>query len=384
MRDMHDLNQWLVADGRLTGDATKIVGTYCSVLVSLGVPLTRVRIAQSYLNPLLSAWGIIWTPEKTERYTVRATVLDTSAWRGSPFEYVINTGKTLRQRLKGQDLSKAHSVYADLAATGATDFLSVPLAYGDGSIQGTSFTTHAEAGFSNEHIGLIEGSRHALAAALEPVAMRESQTSLLSTYLGGEPAREIGLGKIKRGEHKTMSAAIIFADMRGFTRKSGVLSEERLLTVMGNYFEMVVSAIQDNGGVVLKFMGDGILAYFNGDHDADSACEAAAASALQSLSKLKQHNTDEVKQGREPIDFVIGVDFGEVTFGNIGSPDRLDFTVVGQAVNVASRIQDMCKTLGRSTLLTKRVADRADINAKSIGLHSVRGIPVDIELFTLA
>lgn len=381
MTEIDRLNHWLISDGRLLGDERLIVKGYCEGLTALGVPLARARIAQNYSNPLLSAWGIIWTPEETRRYTVPTTVLSTSAWQGSPFEYVVTQRRPLRKLLTDLDVQAEHPVYAELAEAGATDFLAIPLEHGNGSVQGTSFTSSADAGFSDSHIRYIEDTRYALAAALEPIAMRQSQKSLLQTYLGHGPAEEIDQGHIKRNEHRTVSAAILFADLRGFTEKASSWSESDLLCMMGEYFEMAVSPIQDNGGDVLKFMGDGILAVFNVDDDAEASCRSAVQAAEQALANLRDYNDATVEKKKEPIKFVVGIDFGRVTFGNIGSPDRLDFTVVGQAVNVASRVQDLCKKLDEKILLTESVAEHMTRKIQSAGYHSVRGLPEEIEVF---
>ncbi len=381
MAETDHLNHWLISDGRLLGDERLIVKGYCEGLIALGVPLARARIAQNYSNPLLSAWGIIWTPEETRRYTVPTTVLSTSAWHGSPFEYVVAQRSPLRKRLTDLDVQAEHPVYAELAEAGATDFLAIPLEHGNGSVQGTSFTSNAETGFSDSHIRYIEDTRHALAAALEPIAMRESQKSLLQTYLGHGPAEEINQGYIKRNEHRTVSAAILFADLRGFTEKASSWSESDLLCMMGEYFEMAVSPIQENGGDVLKFMGDGILAVFNVNDNAGASCRSAVQAAEQALANLRDYNDAAVEKKKEPIKFVVGIDFGRVTFGNIGSPDRLDFTVVGQAVNVASRVQELCKKLDEKILVTQSVAKHMAQSFQSTGYHSVRGLSEEIEVF---
>ncbi|NOD49747.1 MULTISPECIES: adenylate/guanylate cyclase domain-containing protein [unclassified Ruegeria] len=381
MSEIDPLNHWLISEGRLLGDETAIVKGYCEGLVRLGVPLARARIAQNYSNPLLSAWGIIWTPDKTRRYTVPTTVLSTSAWHGSPFEYIVTHRCPLRKRLSDLNLATEHPIYSELAEAGATDFLAIPLEHGNGSVQGTSFTSNAETGFSDAHIRYIEDSRYALAAALEPIAMRQSQKSLLQTYLGHGPAEEIGQGHIKRGEHRTVFAAILFADLRGFTEKAQAWPEDQLLDMMGNYFEMVVAPIQDEGGDVLKFMGDGILAVFEADNGDEAACQSVVAAASQALVNLDAFNKTAGDSGRKEIEFVIGIDFGQVTFGNIGSPDRLDFTVVGQTVNVASRVQDLCKQLGERTLLTTRVTKHLKNRGQSVGYHAIRGLSEDIEVF---
>ncbi|PSL20450.1 adenylate/guanylate cyclase domain-containing protein [Shimia abyssi] len=378
----HDLNTWLITEGRLIGDPEAVVREYCERLVIMGVPLVRVRVAQSYSNPILSAWGIIWTPETTHKYVIRATVLNTSAWKGSPFEHISTKGTSLRKRIMDLDLSQEHSLYSELAEDGATDFFVIPLRYSNGTVQGASLTTNCATGFTDDQLDLVEGTRHALAAAMEPISMRESRQSLLRTYLGEAPATEIGHGHIRRGEHRSVSAAILVADLRGFTAKSESWPEAKLLNHMGDYFEIIVDAVRANGGDVLKFMGDGVLAIF-AQESAAQACAAAVAASRDSLDRLAKFNQSATKENREQIDFVLSADFGRLTFGNIGSPDRLDYTVVGPPVNIASRLQGLCKTLGHKALFTSHVAEHAPQLGQSIGQHPIRCVHNPIELFQI-
>ncbi|WP_170479883.1 adenylate/guanylate cyclase domain-containing protein [Ruegeria arenilitoris] len=383
MQTVEELINWLNSVGRILGDETLVVSHYCSALRELGVPLSRVRIGQNYSNPLISAWGIIWTPKGTQKYTVPITIRHSGAWHGSPFEYVVKTRSCLRKRLVDVDLSKMHEVYRELKEGGATDFLAMPLEYGDGSVQGSSFCTEHADGFSQNNIRTLEATRHALSSALEPIAMRESQRSLLRTYMGDAPAREIDNGNIKRGEHITVSAAILFADLRGFTAKSDVWPAAKLLDIMGDYFDMVVNPIRANGGDVLKFMGDGVLAIFEATPGAENACNSAVEAATQAIANLDIYNSNASEEKREQIEFVIGIDLGEVTFGNIGSPDRLDFTVVGSAVNVASRVQSLCKTLDEQILITSNVQGYAPVRVETLGLQSLKGLAEEVEVFRI-
>ncbi|MEM6657842.1 MAG: adenylate/guanylate cyclase domain-containing protein [Pseudomonadota bacterium] len=384
MRDIDELKNWLISEGRILADETEIVTRYCEGLQQLGVPLSRVRVGQNYSNPLISAWGILWSPEGSGKYTVPIEIRVSSAWHGSPFQYVVNSRECLRKRLTELNLEIEHEVFSELLADGATDFLAMPLEYGDGSVQGSSFCTGHINGFSDRDIEYLKDTRHALSAALEPTAMRESQASLLRTYLGDGAAQEIGNGLIKRGEHKSVSAAILFADLRGFTAKSEIWPEPKLLEIMGDYFEMVVGPIRENGGDVLKFMGDGVLAIFEATQGPGPTCEAAIAAATQSLQRLEAYNKTARHNHQEEIAFVIGIDFGTVTFGNIGSPDRLDFTVVGSAVNVASRVQGLCKNLNETLLVTTDVQKYIQTATQSLGSHALKGLGEEVEVFRIS
>lgn len=382
MSDAQTLNAWLIGDGRLLGDAEGITRGYCERLCAFGVPLVRARFGQNYANPLLSAWGVVWTPDDLQTYQVPTRVLDTAAWQGSPFEHVVRTREPVRKRLMALDLKVEHSVYGDLAQSGATDFLAMPLEYGDGAVQGCSFTTNDPDGFSSDQIRLLLATRHALASALEPVAMRASQRSLLRTYLGAGPAHEIGQGHIKRGETREVSAAILFADLRGYTARSDSLPETEVLALLGAFFDLIVTSVQDQGGDILKFMGDGVLAMFEAGDDPAQACNAALRASSDALAAMRA----KAQEAADPdlLQFVIGLDYGQVTLGNIGSPDRLDFTVVGRTVNRASRVQGVCKELGEHALATDAIAAHAsDVTLQPLGPQTLRGLKRPVDLFRL-
>ena len=380
-----ELNGWLIGEGRLLSDGVAIGEGYARRLVAAGAPLARVRIGQHLANPLLSAWGVLWTPEETSEYTIARATLETGAWEGSPFQQVIADRSILRKRLVGLDPETDHSTYHELAAAGGTDFLAMALEYGDGSAQACSFVTADPGGFAQAHLDLIADTRHALAAAFEPLAMRRSSESLLRTYLGAGPAKAVGDGTILRGEHKVIEAVVLFSDLRDFTARSESWSEAALLHALDAYFDAVVRSVHAQGGDVLKFIGDGVLAIFpveSGESRADR-CRAALAAAIGANTGLAALNAERRRDGLEALATGIGLHIGAVTYGNVGSPDRLDFTVIAPTVNIASRVQDLCRPLGESVLTTAPVAEWADTPVRSLGFHPVKGLDKPIEVFGL-
>jgi len=380
-----DVSDWLIREGRLLEDEAAIVEGYATRLVSAGVPLARANITHQFANPLMVAWGVIWTPEETTPHTVLHTTLDTAAFKGSSFEYVRDTGMSLRKRLVGLDVTREHASYVEFAADGGTDFFAMPMEYSEGSVSGCTFLTRAPYGFSDEHIGIIEDSRHALACATEPLALRKSLTSLLQTYLGDGPARSVSDGTTQRGAHSQLEAVVMFTDLRDFTRRSEQWPEEKLFSALDSYFESVVDAVRSNGGDVLKFMGDGILSIFPIGDEASRATQSARAvsAARGALASLNAVNLEQGRSEEDCLRIGIGINIGTVTYGNIGSPDRLDFTVLGSAVNVASRVQDLCKVLGHSVLATSSVAACVPDTLTSWGQHEIRGVAEPVEVFRL-
>lgn len=375
------ISHWLIGEGRRSGDAVQIVDGYVRRLIKAGVPISRARVAQRLANPLLSAWGIIWTSAGAQVYTVPKITLSTDAWHGSPFEYVLNNNRSLHKSLLSLS-PEDHITYHELAASGGKDFFVTFLEYGDGSRQGCSFLTNLPSGFESWHLKLIDDTRSALAAALEPIAMRHSTESLLRVYLGNDPAKAVVQGSIERGQHVQTEAAIMFADLRGFTAKSNAWSERELLTALDDYFEAFVDAVIAHGGDVLKFMGDGILAIFPGETSLEGSCRNALSAAKDAISGLNAKNQRRADAGLQPLAAGIGLSFGPVTYGNIGSPDRLDFTVVGAAVNRASRIQDLCKETKEPILFEETIAKSQDGPVKLIGSKSLRGMPGSHQIYS--
>jgi adenylate cyclase len=385
MNNADEINKWLMSDGRLLGDLALIVEGYVERLIDAGVPLSRVNIGQRFANPLLIAWGIVWTPEETNSYDVAHTIMGTNTFVGGPFHYVLKYLKPLQKSLLNLDPENDHSIYLELAESGGTDMFATYLTYGDGSEHGCTYVVNHPDGFRDEHVALIQETRAGLACALEPIAMRKSLTSLLQTYLGDGPAKEVHSGTIQRGDHRRLEAVIMFTDLRGFTQKTETWEEEKLLAALNDYFEVVVQAVENRSGDVLKFMGDGILSIFpfeSSDHSTER-CREAIEAARDAITALERLNQVRARAGEKELAMGIGLNRGAVTYGNIGSPGRLDFTVLGPAVNLASRVQDLCKTVGDPVLSTGSVADARIEYFETRGHHEVRGLEEPVEVFAL-
>jgi len=385
MKNASDINGWLITTGRMLGDDQMIIDGYANALSAVGVPVNRITIAQRFANPLLAALAITWVPTGVTTRPIPRTMLATSAYKGSPFEYVQEHRTTLRRKLADLDPEKDHQAYLDQANAGATEYIALVLEFGDGSVHSCSFTTSEPGGFRDEQVRLIEETRHALASVLEPVTMRRSTGSLLQAYLGNGPAAEVIGGTIERGAHTVREAVVMITDLRQFTWMSENWTEVNLLSALDQYFEAVVGAVRAHDGDVLKFMGDGVLSIFVIDKERSRAEQStssinaarAATAALEDVNSLRrENNLPELAMG-------IGIDVGMVTYGNIGSPERLDFTVLGRAVNMASRVQDLCKVLGETTLVTTDVATESASDYRSRGHHEIRGVADTIEIYAV-
>ncbi|MGH1484026.1 MAG: adenylate/guanylate cyclase domain-containing protein [Geminicoccales bacterium] len=385
MKTIEELNYWMMTKGRRSSDPITVVSHFCSTLIEAGVPLWRVNIGQRFANPLLIAWGIVWTPEGTETYEVTHARMLTDGYIGSAFEYIMENQRPLHKSLRGLDPDKDHISFIEFAEAGGTDYYATLLDYGDGSQHGCTFATRATDGFTPEHLAMIEAAKPGLSSALEPMTMRKSTQSLLRTYLGDGPSEAVWNGTIRRGERTTLEAVVMFTDLRGFTALSDVASEAELFDALNGYFDVVVQSVAENGGDVLKFMGDGILSIFAipAPADRNGQCRQATLAAKDVLTGLAELNDSRADADKPPLDVGIGINVGQVSYGNIGSPGRLDFTVLGGAVNVASRVEGLTKSIGERVLATALVAEAAPDLFTTRGRHEVRGLSEPIDLFGL-
>jgi adenylate cyclase len=235
------------------------------------------------------------------------TTLSTGAYFGSPFQYVVERRQTFRRRLLDLDPERDHEVLHEMAAAGGTDYLAVPLEYGDGSVQALSLVSDGKDGFADSHLELIERVRQPLAAALEPTAMRRSSASLPRTFLGDGPADAVLAGAIKRGDRRHIDAAILFCDLRGFTVMSERLDEADLFAALDRYFEGVVEAVRGGGGDVLKFLGDGVLAIFPVEASRTDACCAA----LHAVAEARGSLTGAAAADGTPLAFIATLHVGQ-------------------------------------------------------------------------
>jgi len=385
MQTIEKLNDWMMTTGRCSNDPIEIVSHFCTTLIEGGVPLWRVNIGQRFANPLLIAWGVVWTPDGTEVYDVTHARMLTDGYIGSSFEYVFENQRPLHKSLRNLDPDKDHVSYIEFAADGGTDYYATFLQYGDGSQHGCTFATRDEDGFAPEHLAMIEAAKSGLSCAMEPITMRKSTRSLLRTYLGAGPSDAVWQGSIQRGERTTLEAVVMFSDLRGFTAFSEIESEQEVFEALDGYFELVVQAVEKNSGDVLKFMGDGVLSVFPISETDDRAqrCRDAATAAQEILATLETLNKSRTEVRKSELAIGIGINVGQVSYGNIGSQGRLDFTVLGSAVNLASRVEGLTKSIGERVLATESVATHLPDLFASRGNHEVRGVVSPIQLFGL-
>ncbi|TCL68088.1 adenylate/guanylate cyclase domain-containing protein [Rhizobium sp. BK251] len=220
-------------------------------------------------------------------------------------------------------------------------------------------------------------------APLAALAARAALTTLLEAYLGRRSAARVQAGALSRGTGETIRAALLCADLRDFTALSEVTEPAAMIAALDAWFERVAGAVHAFGGEVLKFIGDGVLAVFPVTSAPAEACEAALRAVVAARAGMDHLDAVRREQGLPPLPFGAAVHFGEMLWGNIGAADRLDFTAIGPAINLVSRLEGLCKPLGRSVLISGAVAAQTTQPLKPLGDHALRGIAAPCAVFTL-
>jgi adenylate cyclase len=400
-----DLSTWLTQVGLAGAPETDIVSGCCDRCVAAGLPLGRTQVFIDTLHPVhegrLFRWGFgrgepsLLDYGRTSPDALAASgsdPLDTEAaerWRRSPFYRMLQIGESVFRRRLSVANDQEFSPLPDLLAAGMTDYVAIITRFGAEGVIGemdgvySSWATRAPGGFTDRHITTLERIAPSLALAIKSVSLARMTGTLMETYLGRDAGQRVLSGRIVRGIAERIDAVIWFSDLRGFTRITDA-APDQVIPLLNDYSDAIVSAIHAYGGDVVKLIGDGTLAIFTAEdrmHACDAALSAGTA-ARQSVAELKKRRTS---AGKPVTDMYLGLHVGEVYYGNIGSRERLDFTVVGPAVNEASRIAAMCRSVDQRVLISSAFADVGGIKRRlvSVGRYALRGVSQPQELFTL-
>jgi adenylate cyclase len=389
-----DIVAWTVSGGLDGLEAADLMAGYCGRLALAGVPLWRASIGADTLHPLNVAQGHRWLAGEgvREEFYARATTPQGEReWRQSPWFWLIeNHEAQMRRRLAAGEGGNEFPLLAELAAQGGTDYWARIIGFGErariGETRGlaSSWATRDPGGFATRDLALIEATLPAFALAFKATLVIGTARTLVTTYLGRDAALRILRGEIDRGEVKTLRKVLWFSDLTGFTRIADTLPREQLLDLLNAYADCLVGVLHDHDGEVLKFMGDGILGVFGGPPD--EACRRALDAAEAARAAIARLNRERAAAGLPVTGFTLALHEGEVLSGNVGSQERLDFTVVGPAVNEVSRIQAMSRSLDQPVLVSASFAAGCGEQRPrlvSLGRYALRGVARPQELFTL-
>jgi adenylate cyclase len=394
------LNAWLTEKTLAGVGEAEMVGGFCERLVQVGIPLARAIVLVDTLHPIYEGRAFRWNRGATQaevlEYGRTREGAGAEAWRRSPLYYMVETNQSILHR-RLTDPSPSHetpdfAAFDELREEGMTDYIALVTRFAAASVIGeldaiySFWTSDIVSGFDDNHVAMLQTLIDPLAAALKCVSLARIAATLVETYLGRDAGRRVLSGRIERGVAERIGAVLWYSDLRGYTRITDTAAPDQIIPLLNDYADVVISAIHAAGGDVLKLIGDGTLAIFR-EPDLGEAARAALDAAFAVRRGVAELNLRRA-HGRLPLTEVyLGLHVGEVFYGNVGSLDRLDFTVVGPAVNEVSRIAAMCRSAERDVLLSaafvaaSRPADRNWLI--SVGRYALRGIAQAQELYTL-
>jgi adenylate cyclase len=380
-----DLACWLVAQSERKPDLEELFVGFCERLQAAGLGVSRATLGLETLHPELSGSFLRWRDDESvleRRRTLRAGILTSDSYRRSPTRIVDDTGRPFRWRV--QEPTQAMPLLEELAAEGATDYVMLPLPFLDTTRTAViSYATRTPGGFTAESLAILEQAARLLSPWAERAILRKIAIDLLGAYLGPAAGRRVYDGQIERGDLQTIEAAIWFCDLRGFTALADRLPRREVISLLNRWFEVIGTAIEGQGGEILKFLGDGLLAVFPIDGDARGTCVRALAAAEAALAGARALDAALMAEERAPLRFGLALHLGEVEFGNIGTPHRLDFTVIGPAVNAASRLEGLTKALGEPAVASEAFATAAGRRLRLLGRFPLRGLAEPVAVFGL-
>ncbi|AMA56197.1 adenylate/guanylate cyclase domain-containing protein [Bradyrhizobium sp. CCGE-LA001] len=375
---------WLTNGTRDERFIDNIFAQMCIRLQQAGIPLKRSTLHVMIHHPQWLGARMMWSNGKSEAEITLAdyNVRERSEYIGSAANEIHDGADEVREKLEqDSSLGRKHALYDDMRSLGMTDYVAWPMFHTLGKRHVVTFATDRPGGFEDAHIAGLKKLLPVLALVSEIRIKNRLARTLLETYVGSHAGELILAGATRRGTGTTVRAAIMICDLRDFTKISDNWPRDDVIDLLNDYFDAMSEPIARHGGEILKFIGDGLLAIF--PLSQPNACANllhAVTEARQAMAALNERNNG---TGRAPLNYGIGVHVGDVMYGNIGSSSRLDFTVIGPAVNMASRLEALTKTIGKKVLLSRDFAAlvEKEFALDHVGRHEVRGFSEPIELF---
>jgi adenylate cyclase len=377
-----EFNAWLIREARFLENNETILREFCERVAGAGIPIDRVSLHQRAFHPQYRGVSRIWRRDEPleERYLDHGIEL-TATYLQSPVRVVTEEAKRLEWRLGG-NAPLPFPILQELREAGYTHYVIAPLVYAVGMVNAISWATRRPIGFSTAELRFFDDILPSYAAVAELKALRRFIGGILTTYVGNEAGKLILEGQVRRGDVREITAALMLVDLRDFSAMSDRLDSRAVIRILNQYFDCVMAPIRVHGGEVVEIMGDGVLAMFHQDDEggAADACNRALSAATAGLAGLVERNR---KHPSQPLHAGIALHYGTVSYGNIGSGDRMDFTVIGPDVNLTSRIERLCRELDRSLIMSEAFADTLRRPMWELGHFEMRGFAKMQRLFEL-
>ena len=377
------LANWLLKDAWKAASSAELAEQFLNFLRGAGAPVARCTVIMPTLHPQIFATVLVWRDDTPGMRVVFEPhdILLQPRFADSPFAPIIRGAGGVRRRIEDPACELDFPVVRDLKKEGATDYVAMPFRFSDGQINVISMTSFAKGGFGTAHLGQIYEGLPMLGRMFEVHAQRRTATALLETYLGKNTGKRVLAGLVKHGDGEHIHAVIWFCDFRDSTPLSKSMGRKAYLRHLNRFFFCMAGAVLEAGGEVLRYIGDAVLAIFPIGENAAEACERAVRAANIAAERVRTVNAQ--RPELPPLRFGIGLHLGTVTYGNIGIPERLEFTVIGAAANEAARVESMTKEVGKPVLTSAAFAATYPGKLVSVGRYPLKGLEGEHELFTL-
>lgn len=377
-----EINTWLIREARFLPGNKELLEGFCERVAAADIPIDRVSLHQRAFHPQYRGVSRIWWPDRPmdEKFLDHG-IEKTATYIESPVRLVVEEGQSLNWHLANKGLLP-FPVLEELRDQGYTHYVMEPLIYSVGLINAFSWATKRPGGFTPAETAFMHELLPAYGTVAESKALVRFVDSMLTTYVGAEAGRLILDGQVRRGDVREITAALMLFDLRDFTAMSDQLNPRAVLRLLNSYFDCVMPPVQQHGGEVVEIMGDGVLAIFNhgSERSAAEACRSALAAARAGLDALAARNG---RHPGSPINAGVALHYGTVSYGNIGSGNRLDFTVIGPDVNLTARIERLCRELDRQLIMSESFAETLGRPMWEIGHFELRGFSKMQRLFEL-
>ena len=369
---------WMMRGAWTCSTPEELTAAVARKFVEDGIAVSRLSVLIWSLHPQIAGRNYIWTrqADSIETRTPSHDLLVNPAYINSPLRLVSNGQGGVRQSLLSERAEFSFPIMEDLKAGGGTDYVAMPLPFSNGQINVLTLTCDHPRGFTTANLGLVFESASVLSRYYEVFAQKENASALLETYLGRRTGARVLGGEIRRGDGDEIDAAVLFCDLRHSTRLENELGRHAYLELLNRFFELTTDVVNAFGGEVLKFVGDAVLAIFPVTREPSGACRQALQAALDIHKQISAIDTP-----NGAFECVIGLAFGNVTYGNVGSRERLDFTVIGAPANIAARFSELGKTLGEPIVAGLELAAANAVSLRSLGVHALKNVGGDIEAF---
>jgi adenylate cyclase len=396
--DSERINAWLVERGLSGSSETELLHGFCERCFAAGLELARALVIIDTLHPTYEGRAFRWRNDGVEESSFvefGRTGQDKQVednWRNSAFYQLLYGGQDEIRRRLGRGDPLDFGQLDTLKAEGHTDYLALIHRFAADRVIGemdsvySSWTTRHPDGFGEADLAALRRLVPVLALSIKCASLARIAGTLVEVYLGHDAGQRVLSGRIQRGVADRISAALWYSNLRGFTAITDSAPPDEVIPLLNDYADAVISAVHEAGGDVLKLIGDGTLAIFTGADRAES-CRAALRAEAELRRRVGELNARRSAEERPVTTVYLGLHIGDVFYGNIGSADRLDFTVVGPAVNEVSRIAAMCRSVDRQVVLSADFVaatpepERARL--VSVGRYALRGVGRAQELFTL-